>query len=292
MIACGERITNILYTFGAAKPSYGSYPEGSACRLNCRRHPGLTCRAVHGTHTGRFIPLSASRRDDYTSERDLMAAWGENCVPAEGTRDDDVTRDDVDKTRTVPGGAADTASKPQSRLKRLLAFFDSTTKVFLAVGGLIAAIVALWTAISNLAQPTKPPAATVPYVVGMTLPTAASALKEDGFDNIPYLYGCYGSPDIQDVVRQVPGSGALIARSAPVHLYLQAKDCGTVPNVVGMNLSGATDALHGAGFSQISSVSGCYGSSEIGAVVTQSPTARTSYGKHQAVSLKLQADRC
>jgi beta-lactam-binding protein with PASTA domain len=132
----------------------------------------------------------------------------------------------------------------------------------------------------------------VPYVMGQTLSAAASELHADDFYNVPYLYGCYRSPDILDVVQQVPGSGALIAVADPVHLYLQAKNCSTVPSVIGMTLSNAADALHGAGFSNIPWLDGCYGSSEIGVVVTQSPGAGTSYGKDQAVSLKLQGKNC
>jgi beta-lactam-binding protein with PASTA domain len=140
--------------------------------------------------------------------------------------------------------------------------------------------------------PPSSPIATVPYVTGATLSSASSELQHHGFHNIPYLYNCYGSPDFDDVVQQDPGARALIAVTDPVHLYLQAQNCSTVPSVIGMNLSNAADALHGAGFSNIPWVDGCYGSSEISAVVAQSPAAGTSYGKNQAVSLKLQAKNC
>jgi hypothetical protein len=39
-------------------------------------------------------------------------------------------------------------------------------------------------------------------------------------------------------------------------------------------------------------VYGCYGSSQINDVVTQSPASGTSYGKTPPVSLKLQANNC
>ena len=121
---------------------------------------------------------------------------------------------------------------------------------------------------------------------------AAATLKERGFDNIPYLYGCYGSSSIDDVIRQDPAAGARIALTAPVQLYLQANNCDTVPNVIGMNLSNAAYTLKQAGFENIPYVYGCYGSLEIGDVVSQSPGAGVSYGSTQPVSLKLQANNC
>lgn len=213
-------------------------------------------------------------------------------MPAEGDQDDHATRGSPAEPDAVPSGRPDAASERKSRLKPLVAFFDSTTKVLVAVGGLIAAIIALVAVITHVFFPPHSPTAMVPYVIGDTLSAAASELKADGFHNIPYLYDCYRSPDIDDVVQESPGAGALIVVTAPVQLDLQAKNCSTVPSVIGMNLSSAADALHGAGFSNIPWVDGCYGSSEIGAVVTQSPAAGASYGENRAVSLKLQAKNC
>ena len=132
----------------------------------------------------------------------------------------------------------------------------------------------------------------MPDVLGSTLSGAAATLKGRGLDNIPYLYGCYGSSLIDDVVRQDPGAGAQIALTAPVQLYLQADNCDTVPSVIGMKLSDAAYTLKQAGFGDIPYVYGCYGSSQIDDVVSESPGAGTSYGGTQPVSLKLQADNC
>jgi beta-lactam-binding protein with PASTA domain len=212
-------------------------------------------------------------------------------VPTDGGQDDQATGGRPAESDAVQSTTPAAGSEPQSKLKSLIAFFDSTTKVLVAVGGLVAATIALVTLFLHLFPP-PPQTATVPYVTGATLSSAAAELKAHDFHNIPYLYNCYGSPDFDDVVQQVPGAGALIAVTDPVHLYLQAQNCSTVPSVIGMDLSNAADALHGAGFSNIPWVNGCYGSSEIGAVVTQSPAAGTSYGKNQAVSLKLQKKNC
>ena len=132
----------------------------------------------------------------------------------------------------------------------------------------------------------------MPDVLYTTLSAAASALRARGFGNIPYLYECYASSAIDDVVRQAPGAGAVIALTAPVQLYLQADNCHTVPNVIGMNLSSAAYTLKQAGFSNIPYLYQCYGSSNIGGVVSQSPAPGTSDGSTQPVLLRLQANNC
>jgi len=95
-----------------------------------------------------------------------------------------------------------------------------------------------------------------------------------------------------DVVRQSPAAGTHTAPTSPVHLYLQANNCLTVPDVTGMNLSNAAYTLKQTGFTNIPWLYECYGSTHIGAVVRQSPPAGTSYGRNQPVSLKLQANNC
>ena len=65
----------------------------------------------------------------------------------------------------------------------------------------------------------------VPNVIGMSLSDAAYTLKQAGFDNIPYLYGCYGSPAVGDVVSQSPAAGTSYGSTQPVSLKLQANNC-------------------------------------------------------------------
>jgi PASTA domain len=145
---------------------------------------------------------------------------------------------------------------------------------------------------ASSSEPPAPTTGIVPSVLYSTLSAAASALQARGFHNIPYLYACYGSRDIDDVVQQSPGAGARISLTAPVQLYLQANNCDTVPDVIGMSLSDAAYTLKAAGFTNIPYLYGCYGSSSIGDVVSQSPAPGTSSGSTQAVSLKLQANNC
>ena len=86
--------------------------------------------------------------DDYVFLRDRQAnirVWDMSAekehaaeLPSpEGVRDDDVHP------------ARDTPPHPGA-LRRILSFFDSTTKVLLAVGGLVAAATGLWAALSHI----------------------------------------------------------------------------------------------------------------------------------------------
>ncbi len=67
--------------------------------------------------------------------------------------------------------------------------------------------------------------ATVANVTGMTLEVARATLRKIGFTNIPYHYGCLGSPAVGRVVRQSPAAGTSYGRSKPVSLELQANNC-------------------------------------------------------------------
>jgi serine/threonine protein kinase len=64
-----------------------------------------------------------------------------------------------------------------------------------------------------------------------------------------------------------------------------------VPNVVGSTLSAATSALKARGFSNISSVTGCYGGTA-GDVVKQNPAAGVQAALTTAIKLSVQASNC
>jgi beta-lactam-binding protein with PASTA domain len=132
----------------------------------------------------------------------------------------------------------------------------------------------------------------VPNVTGMDLSDAAAKLKSSGYHNIPYLYSCYGSGNFGDVVQQTPAAGTHVAATSAVHLYLQANNCHAVPDVIGMNLSNASAALKQASFTDIPYVYKCYGSTDVNAVVRQSPAAGTNHSHLQPVYLELQATNC
>jgi serine/threonine-protein kinase len=141
----------------------------------------------------------------------------------------------------------------------------------------------------------KPSTGVVPSVVSETLDDAASALKAIGFDNIPWLNGCYGSSGVGDVVTQSPAAGARIALTAPVQLYLQANNCVTMPNVVGFSLASAESTLEALGFApnEITWRAECYaGAHPADQVQTQSPAPGASVPKTQLIALGVEADNC
>ncbi|WP_242424287.1 protein kinase domain-containing protein, partial [Frankia sp. EI5c] len=67
--------------------------------------------------------------------------------------------------------------------------------------------------------------AIVPDVRGKSLDAAASALKQRGFTNIPYLYACLGSAQIGAVITQSPAPGTDQITSQPIDIRLQANNC-------------------------------------------------------------------
>ena len=149
---------------------------------------------------------------------------------------------------------------------------------------------------SPVSQPTTASAAAstgvVPDVLGEQLDPAVAALEARGFHNIPWEYECLGSNLILDVITQNPSAGASLALTAPVQLALQANNCATVPDVIGFDLANAETAFKDQGFTNYNWYYGCYGSSQIDDVVTESPGGGTSYGTDQLISIKLQADNC
>jgi serine/threonine-protein kinase len=138
--------------------------------------------------------------------------------------------------------------------------------------------------------PAGPATSAVPNVVGSTLSAATSALKARGFSTISSVTGCYGGT-AGDVVKQNPAAGVQAALTTAIQLSVQASNCHTVPNVVGMTQADATSALQAAGFTDIYAEDGCY-SGTVGDVVSQTPAAGTSYAGNQQVTIEVQADSC
>jgi hypothetical protein len=67
---------------------------------------------------------------------------------------------------------------------------------------------------------------------------------------------------------------------------------GTLPNMLGMTLAGARSALNTAGFAKYSWQYGCYGSSNIGTVVSQSLGGGAKVPRTTFVKISLQANNC
>ncbi|KPM50471.1 serine/threonine protein kinase [Frankia sp. R43] len=141
------------------------------------------------------------------------------------------------------------------------------------------------------AQPTDDGRGTVPGVVGQTLDGAAATLKQAGFNNLPYLYNCYGG-SAGRVVSQNPSGGTRLDRSAPVRLQVEANNCAKVPDVRGLSLSAAAAAIKQRGFNNIPYIYECLGSTALLTVITQSPAPGTDLVISQPVELHLQANNC
>src|SRR5271165_5670696 len=165
------------------------------------------------------------------------------------------------------------ADDPSQRRKRWrLAWLAVCATLLAACGG--APSVQPTPHLSSLSNPTT---GTMPIVLGMTLGAARSALSTAGYDKYSWQYDCYGSPDIGQVVKQVPGGGTHVERSTYVKVFLQADNCtATVPKVIGTSLSAAIPTLQRAGFPHVHWIFKCLGSSN-GTVVIQSPEAGASY---------------
>lgn len=145
---------------------------------------------------------------------------------------------------------------------------------------------------SHQSSLSNPITRTVPNLLGMPLAAARPALDAAGFEKYSWVYGCYGSPEIGRVVKQVPGGGVQVARATYVKMFLQADNCtAIVPKVTGMSLSAAISRLQHAGFPHVHWIFECLGSSN-GTVVIQSPVAGVSYATNKTVDLQAQADNC
>jgi beta-lactam-binding protein with PASTA domain len=130
-------------------------------------------------------------------------------------------------------------------------------------------------------------------MIGMSLAQAKAALNAADAGPYSWLYGCYGSPNIGLVVKQTPGGGAEIPRTTLIQIFLQNNNCPiTVPNMIGMTLAQAKAALNAADAGPYSWLYGCYGSSDIGLVVKQTPAGGAQIPRTTLIQIFLQANNC
>lgn len=137
-------------------------------------------------------------------------------MPAGDGRDDHTSRGNgADESTGLPSGSR-TEAHP-ARLKRALNFFDSTTKVLLAVGGLIAAAAALWATISHLVvSPPKPE------------PTGSGSAAPTQFVVAPESCGAliFGADGAAGPVTCPDGRPNIAADRYYRHLHLRVLDLG------------------------------------------------------------------
>jgi hypothetical protein len=84
-----------------------------------------------------------------------------------------------------------TATRPSTQplITRILGFFDSTTKVLLAVGGLIAASIALWAALTSLVSPGSAAGTHAPSSPPAIHATAGNSASTNGNENTTNING-------------------------------------------------------------------------------------------------------
>jgi beta-lactam-binding protein with PASTA domain len=130
-------------------------------------------------------------------------------------------------------------------------------------------------------------------MIGMSLAQAKAALNAADAGPYSWLYGCYGSSNIGLVVRQTPGGGAEIPRTTLIQIFLQNNNCPvTVPDMIGMTLAQAKAALNAADAGPYSWLYGCYGSSNIGLVVRQTPGGGAEIPRTTLIQIFLQNNNC
>jgi beta-lactam-binding protein with PASTA domain len=128
-------------------------------------------------------------------------------------------------------------------------------------------------------------------VKGATLSNATSTIKSKGFTDVTSTTGCVGGAP-STVVVQTPSAGEKAAFNTPVRLQVEANNCAVVVDVVGQQLDAAAKKLKAAGFGNIPYRYECLGSSNIGAVVTQSPAGGMDTTTDTPINLRLQANDC
>jgi serine/threonine protein kinase len=145
----------------------------------------------------------------------------------------------------------------------------------------------------NTASSTPPPAGSPSSSAsspssGPTSPAAVAAPK----NNDPATQAPASSAQAPPTADQAQHSrSATTSPTSPSGGSPAGPATSAVPNVVGSTLSAATSALKARGFSNISSVSGCYGGTA-GDVVKQNPAAGVQAALIAAIQLSAQASNC
>jgi len=140
-------------------------------------------------------------------------------VPAEDDQDTHISRGSGAQESVGPPGDSRTEAQPHPAwLKRVLNFFDSTTKVLWAAGGLIAAAVALWATISHLVVPPPKPK-----------PTGSGSAAPTQFIVAPESCGAliFGADGAAGPVTCPDGRPNIAADRYYRHLHLRVLDLGS-----------------------------------------------------------------
>lgn len=147
-----------------------------------------------------------------------------------------------------------------------------------------------------------PPAASLLNGIPATVPTGliggtpAAAQSAIQLAELTYADGGQIDSDqpVGTVAKVSPGEGASVTRGTTVTVYTSNGQAVAAPDVVGMSYNAGQSAFQAAGFTDISP--GCQvalpGDSDIGKIVTQSPSAGAVVGKSTAVTLTVKKLTC
>ncbi len=129
--------------------------------------------------------------------------------------------------------------------------------------------------------------AVVPYVIGQNSMRAQSALVEQGFQ-VRIVGDDSGTEAL--VTNQIPYSGMNVPKGSTVVLYMGGAESETasVPNVIGMDLTAANNAITDAGFN-IKVIGGAASNSEAKAV-SQSVNAGATLEKGSVIEVTFRVD--
>jgi len=179
----------------------------------------------------------------------------------------------------MPSGDKKTGLQMPSR--RPLAGFVLTTLILVVFVGLLG-----WWFVSSRA-----PEADVPELRGLTLSEATARAQVAGFSLAPLVENSGARTEAPNAVvrRQKPESGSRAAKGRPIVVTLGSADARklTMPDLFGLDLAQATDALAEAGLVLAEVLAGEPGGGSPGKVIRQQPEAGREVSAGEAVALWL-----
>jgi len=145
----------------------------------------------------------------------------------------------------------------------------------------------------DLVISTGPCAVEVPNVVGQAQAAAQAAIAAAGLTSSVSL-ACSDTVPAGNVISQSPAGGSLVAPGSTVGLVVSSGPCPvlvTVPDVVGVELDAALNALVAAGL-LVETVEVCDDNIPAGEVISQNPVAGTAVTEGSTVNLVVSSGPC
>jgi len=170
------------------------------------------------------------------------------------------------------------AVKPKGKFPWLILII---VLVVLLIGGGVAAYFLL----SAGKKPPQPTTASVPNVVGMTVPQATKALQDVGLAIDPNIETAQSAPENSDkIIKQIPEQGATAQPGSTVKVT-QGAEMVAVPMLIGHPFSEAQKLLAESNLAVGTSTSGSNPNFAGGVVFNQTPAATTPVSTKSAVNI-------